>query len=101
LAQLGRFADGAAARLRQDQNRGPAPADLDPVAATRIIVVGGAQAIVRRTTRYVPVRGDYKAGRMRACMRPSSESRDCPAGRAWTRPAGLLRFGNAVYHSTR
>jgi hypothetical protein len=43
LAQLGRFADGAAARLRQDQNRGLAPADLDPVALTRIIIVGGAR----------------------------------------------------------
>jgi AcrR family transcriptional regulator len=50
LAQLGRFANGAAARLRQDQNRGLAPADLDPVAATRIIIAGGAQAIVRHIT---------------------------------------------------
>jgi hypothetical protein len=31
-------------------------------------------------------------------MRPSSESRDCPPDSAWTRSAGLLRFGNAVYH---
>jgi hypothetical protein len=50
LAQLGRFANGAAARLRQDQTRGLAPADLDPVAATRIIIAGGAQAIVRHIT---------------------------------------------------
>ena len=42
--QLDRFAEGTAARLRQDQDRGLAPADLDPVAATRVIVAGGAQA---------------------------------------------------------
>lgn len=48
--QLDRFAEGTAARLRQDQERGLAPADLDPVAATRVIVVGGAQAIVQHIT---------------------------------------------------
>ena len=49
-AQLGWFADGTAARLRQDQDRGLAPADLDPAAATRVIVAGGAQAIVGHIT---------------------------------------------------
>ena len=49
-AQLRWFADGTAARLRQDQDRGLAPADLDPAAATRVIVAGGAQAIVQHIT---------------------------------------------------
>lgn len=49
-AQLSRFAEGAIARLRQDQRRGLAPADLDPVAAVRVLVVGGAQAIVQHIT---------------------------------------------------
>ena len=35
---------------RADQDRGLAPADLDPVAATRVIVAGGAQAIVQHVT---------------------------------------------------
>jgi hypothetical protein len=49
-AQLSRFAERTVQRLRQDQDRGLAPADLDPVAATRVIVVGGAQAIVQHVT---------------------------------------------------
>jgi AcrR family transcriptional regulator len=48
--QLGPFVEGTVERLRRDQDRGLAPADLDPVAATRVIVGGGAQAIAQHIT---------------------------------------------------
>ncbi|MEU7880563.1 TetR/AcrR family transcriptional regulator [Microbispora bryophytorum] len=49
-AELDQFTDWTIALLRAEQEAGHAPADLDPVSATRVIVMGGERALVAHVT---------------------------------------------------
>ncbi|HEY6492892.1 MAG TPA: TetR/AcrR family transcriptional regulator [Trebonia sp.] len=46
---LGQFTDRTIALLREDQQAGGTPADVDPVSAVRVIVIGGERAIFDHT----------------------------------------------------
>ncbi|WP_432869630.1 TetR/AcrR family transcriptional regulator [Microbispora rosea] len=45
-AELEQFTDWTIAMLRAEQEAGRTPADLDPVSATRVVVMGGERALV-------------------------------------------------------
>ncbi|GAA4592268.1 hypothetical protein GCM10023194_53610 [Planotetraspora phitsanulokensis] len=49
-AELDQFTDWTVAVLRAEQDEGRTPADLDPVSATRVIVMGGERALVDHVT---------------------------------------------------
>ncbi|MFC9096263.1 TetR/AcrR family transcriptional regulator [Streptomyces sp. NPDC057072] len=49
-AELNQFTDWTIAVLRAEQDAGRTPADLDPVSATRVIVMGGERALVDHVT---------------------------------------------------
>jgi AcrR family transcriptional regulator len=48
--ELNQFTDWTVAVLRAEQDAGRTPADLDPVSATRVIVMGGERALVDHVT---------------------------------------------------
>lgn len=49
-AELSHFTDRTIALLRAEQDAGRTPADLDPVSATRLIIIGGERALVDQVT---------------------------------------------------
>jgi AcrR family transcriptional regulator len=49
-AELNQFTDWTIALLRAEQDAGRTPADLDPVSAARVIVLGGERALVDHVT---------------------------------------------------
>ncbi|RKR93059.1 TetR family transcriptional regulator [Micromonospora pisi] len=48
--ELNQFTDWTIAVLRAEQDAGRTPADLDPVSATRLVVMGGERALVDHVT---------------------------------------------------
>lgn len=48
--ELDQFTDWTIAVLRAEQDAGRSPADIDPVSATRVIVMGGERALVDHVT---------------------------------------------------